>query len=79
MSALKESIVRAGGVARASFVCGVSQRAIYKWIAAGSLPRTEYTGETHYAERLAAAAAERGEPFEAAWLLSESSPKKTTH
>ena len=38
---------------------------------------TEYTGETNYAERLAAAAKERGAPFEAAWLLAECAPKKT--
>ena len=44
MSALKESITRVGGVAKASAICGVSQRAIYKWIAADSLPRTEYSG-----------------------------------
>lgn len=77
MSALKDSIAQAGGVAKASTVCGVSQRAIYKWLAAESLPRTEYTGETHYAERLAAAAAERGQPFDAAWLLAEVAPKKS--
>ncbi len=77
MSALKEAIDRAGGVAKASVVCGVSQRAAYKWLAAESLPRTEYTGETNYAERLAAAAAARGQPFDAAWLLAEVAPKKS--
>ena len=29
--------------------CGCSPRAIYKWIANGSLPRTDYTDETNYA------------------------------
>lgn len=77
MSALKSSIAKAGGVANAAAACGVSQRAVYKWLTAESLPRTEYTGETNYAERLAAAARERGAPFEAAWLLAECAPKKT--
>ena len=56
MSVLRESIDQAEGVAKASAACGVSQRAIYKWLAAETLPRTEYTGEINYAARLAAAA-----------------------
>lgn len=77
MSALRESINKVGGVAKASAICGVSQRAIYKWLTAESLPRTEYTGETDYAARLAASAAERGNPFDASWLLAEAAPRKS--
>ena len=71
MSALKESITKVGGVAKASAICGVSQRAIYKWLAAESLPRTEYSGETRYAHSLADAS---GGQFTAEWLLSEAVP-----
>ncbi|MGE4529791.1 MAG: YdaS family helix-turn-helix protein [Acidithiobacillus sp.] len=33
-------------------VCSVSGKAVMKWVAAGRLPRTEYTGETRYAEMI---------------------------
>lgn len=36
-------------------LCGVSGNAVMKWIAAGKPPRTEYTGETNYAELISAA------------------------
>lgn len=44
-----------GKVQGAASVCGVSVRAVYKWLNAGRLPRTDYTGETDYASRLAEA------------------------
>ena len=73
MSALKKSISLVGGASKASAICGISQRAIYKWMSAGCLPRTEYSGETRYAHLLAEASAGK---FSAEWLLSESLPKK---
>lgn len=73
MSALKKSIAQVGGAAKAAAICGVSQRAVYKWLSSGSLPRTEYTGETHYAQRLADASTGQ---FTAEWLLAEASPSK---
>ena len=36
-------------------LCGVTGKAVQKWIAAGRLPRTEATGETQYAEIMARA------------------------
>ncbi|MBU2750814.1 helix-turn-helix domain-containing protein [Acidithiobacillus thiooxidans] len=36
-------------------VCSVSGKAVMKWVAAGRLPRTEYTGETHYADMIQSA------------------------
>lgn len=79
MTAISIAIERVGGPACAAKICGVSRPAVDKWLVKGALPRTEYTGETRYAELLADAAAKRGEAFEASWLLSESAPKKPTH
>ena len=76
MRPLKKSIDDAGGVPVVALACGKSPRAVYKWLAADCLPRTEYTGETHYAERIAALAEANGKPFEASWLLAEAHPKK---
>jgi hypothetical protein len=77
MSQLKQAIDDAGGAATVAAACGVSPRAVYKWVASGCLPRTEYTGETDYADRIAALASARGEhivPFE---LRSSAAPKRT--
>lgn len=76
MRALKNSIVKAGGVSHVATACGKTQRAIYKWLAADTLPRTEYTGETQYASAIAALAAARGYSIDPVWLLSEAHPKK---
>ena len=56
MNRIKSSIEKLPGKAKcAAKVCGVSVRAVYKWINTGRLPRTDYTGETHYATSLAEA------------------------
>jgi len=41
-----------GSYAAIGAVCGISGRAVKKWHAAGRPPRTEYTGETNYAETI---------------------------
>lgn len=38
------------GIAEVAKACGVSERAVYKWIANGFLPKTEFFGKTNYAE-----------------------------
>ncbi|HCK1944115.1 TPA: DNA-binding protein [Escherichia coli] len=48
-----EDVIKTVRVSVLADVCGVSQRAIYKWMDNGKLPRTEYTGETNYAEKIA--------------------------
>jgi len=77
MATLRKAIECVGGAPKAAKVCGVSVRAVYKWLSADSLPRTEYTGETDYVERLAAAAAANGCPFDAAELRGAAAPRKT--
>jgi len=77
MSPLKKSIEDAGGVPVIALACGLTPRAVYKWLTAECLPRTEYTGETRYAERISALASANGKPFDASWLLAEAHPKKS--
>ncbi|EMG5651511.1 Cro/Cl family transcriptional regulator [Citrobacter freundii] len=52
--------------------CGRTPRAIYKWINSGCLPRTDYTGETGYASKIAAAS---GGQFTENQILEISKPK----
>lgn len=74
MSFLREAIHQVGGPEKGARICEVSSRAVYKWLAAGCLPRTEYTGETHYADKLAAAPGAR---FTAPELLERCRPSST--
>lgn len=71
---IKEAIASVGGAIRAGSVCGVSPRAVYKWMDNGCLPRTEYTAETCYAEKLAQAS---GGAFTATELLEKTAPNRT--
>lgn len=43
------------GVLLVASCCGRTPRAIYKWISKGSLPRTDFCGETDYANKIAKA------------------------
>lgn len=54
MLTLRSAVDDLGGPEKTARICQVSSRALYKWMTTGHLPRTEYTGETRYAELMAA-------------------------
>lgn len=53
--------------------CGVTPAIIGRWIKQQHLPRTEYTGETHYAEALSKASNGK---FSKEWILEQAHPLK---
>lgn len=65
-----------GGIGAAAKICNRSYQALNKWRLAACLPRTDYTGETQYAQLLANAAKQKGNSFHARWLLDASAPQK---
>ena len=46
-------VIKSVRVSVVADVCGLTPKAIYKWLERGSLPRTEFTGETKYADKIA--------------------------
>ena len=52
MNPISEAIQKAKSKTAFAAVCGVSRPAIDKWEKKGRLPRTEWTGETTYAEKI---------------------------
>lgn len=77
MNAISIAVEAAGGPIAAASACQVSRQSVDKWLVKGCLPRTEYTGETAYAEKIAELASANGKPFDAAWLLAGAHPKKS--
>ncbi|UQY33570.1 helix-turn-helix domain-containing protein [Pseudomonas fulva] len=75
MSAIADAVTAAGGPVSAAKACGISRQAVDKWLANECLPRTDYTGETNYAQVLAHAAEQRGEGFAVEWLRDNARPK----
>ena len=65
-----------GGIGAAAKVCDRSYQALNKWRLTACLPRTDYTGETRYADLLSIAAKHKGNPFESIWLLDAAVPQK---
>lgn len=72
MNPIEQAIAAVGGGVNAAKICGVSSMAVTKWKRKGCLPRTEYTGETCHAEKLAKAS--QG-AFTADWLLENAKPE----
>lgn len=50
---LDRAIDLAGGQTAIANIVGLTPQAIQKWVANGCMPRTEWTGETNYAEQIA--------------------------
>ncbi|OTA16051.1 transcriptional regulator [Xenorhabdus beddingii] len=51
MRSLEEPIKNIG-ITEVAQACGVSERAVYKWLKNGFLPKTEFFGKTKYAETI---------------------------
>ncbi|WP_244651979.1 helix-turn-helix domain-containing protein [Pseudomonas viridiflava] len=73
-NALAFAVDAVGGLTAAAKICGKSYQAVNKWRKTARLPRTEYSGETLYAQRLAHAASLNGVHFDASWLLGRCRP-----
>lgn len=73
MNSISHAVEKAGGPIAAAKACGITRQAIDKWVAKGCLPRSDYTGETQYAAKLATAS---GGAFTEQWLLDAASPSK---
>ncbi|NJM13056.1 MAG: helix-turn-helix domain-containing protein [Synechococcaceae cyanobacterium SM1_2_3] len=53
--ALAKAVQQLGGYAKTADLCEVNISVVWRWAKRGRLPRTEWTGETHYAELIEAA------------------------
>lgn len=71
-TAIAFAVEKVGGQSAAARVCELTPTAISKWLKQGHLPRTEFTGETDHAQRLATASAGA---FSADWLRANAKPQ----
>lgn len=55
MNIIESAVEKIGGYEATGRLCGVTGKAVRKWCKQGRLPRTEWTGETRYAEKIAEA------------------------
>jgi len=74
LNPIKHAFDAVGGRAKAALLLGRSYMAMSKMEKRGILPRTEYTGETTYAQILAS---NSNGAFTAQWLLDEAKPDTT--
>ncbi|AIX74690.1 DNA-binding protein [Pantoea sp. PSNIH4] len=44
--------IKSIGIPEVARACGVSERAVYKWLKNGFLPKTEFFGKTQYAKTI---------------------------
>lgn len=44
--------IKSVGIEEVAAACGISPRAVYKWLKKRSLPKTEFYGKTSYAETI---------------------------
>lgn len=44
--------IKSVGIPEVAKACGVSERAVYKWLKNGFLPKTEFFGKTKYASKI---------------------------
>lgn len=44
--------IKGVGIPEVAKACGVSERAVYKWLKNGFLPKTEFFGKTSYAKTI---------------------------
>lgn len=44
--------IKSIGIPEVAKACGVSERAVYKWLKNGFLPKTEFFGKTQYAAKI---------------------------
>ncbi|NUU68463.1 helix-turn-helix domain-containing protein [Enterobacteriaceae bacterium BIT-l23] len=47
-----EEPIKGVGISEVAKACGVSERAVYKWLKNGFLPKTEFFGKTEYAKTI---------------------------
>ncbi|WP_244783150.1 hypothetical protein [Acinetobacter sp. F-1] len=76
MNPIKFALESVGGRTKAAKLLNRSYMAVSKMESRGTLPRTEYTGETQYAEILAE---NSNSAFTADWLREAAKPKQPSN